>query len=355
MLRKTKNGLSFILMLVLSLLLLRTLYLNINTYDKLTRPLPLDNSLLVDSTATPSDQNNQKKASQGMEFPKDEGEHHNLLNEWWYFSSHLEDDRDPTNKFGITLVFFKKNKRLLFNLTDGVNQKNFSSVINLDSYDILGRDRLMLKKGDFQWLEVEPFKYQINFRYRDKEFNLDLVALKPPFIILNNDDSFYYTQTRLEVTGDLLLGPESYYKIRGTGWINHEGFKETSSWKSWRWYNLQLNNGIEIALTSHLVSREGTFYDKGDLFIFREEREIIEGQKYFIRDLEYWEDARTKIHYPIKWQIWIPESKIDLIATSIIPDQVIDGSHGIYEGTYEVEGIFEGQSVVGRAQFELKP
>jgi len=141
------------------------------------------------------------------------------------------------------------------------------------------------------------------------------------------------------------------------GWIDHQGFKTVLPWKSWRWYALQLDNNVEMAFVTDFTSQTGNFSKKNNLSIFKETalKETVDSQKYSIKDLEYWQDPKTKVQYPIKWQLEIPERNINLTATSIIPNQVIDGTNGFYEGTCQVIGTFEGQSVMGRAQFEFMP
>jgi len=352
---EAKSPFSLIIMFVLSLLILRTLYLNLGTFNKLTSPSSYSSSLNSSGIIPPA-QNSQTAALNSMEFPKDEGEHQNLQTEWWYFAGHFQDEQNPADKFGLTLIFNKNPARIEFNISDGVAQKNYSSVINIDGYDLLGKDKLAIKKGDIYWLESGVFKYQIHFKFEDKEINLDLTSLKNPFLFSNDTETFYYEQTRVRVSGSLFLS-DNHYDIKGVGWVDHQGFKTVNPWKSWRWYALQLDNNVEIAFVTDLTSQTGSFSKKNNLSIFKETalREIIDSQKYSIKDLEYWQDPKTKVKYPVKWQLEIPERNTNLIATSVIADQVIEGANGFYEGTCLLMGTFEGKPVSGRAQFEYQP
>lgn len=90
----------------------------------------------------------QKTIINGWEFPREEGEHSNLKFEFWYFSGHLEEEGNPENKFGVTLIFQKNPPHVKVNLVDGVQQKNFSSRIKIDQYDFLSEEKLAIKWGD---------------------------------------------------------------------------------------------------------------------------------------------------------------------------------------------------------------
>ena len=351
---KLKEIAGLVILFILAAVILKNLYFNFMTFDRLAY---LDEKSPVQQTIPTPDSNNQNLDSKNaIYFPQDEGEHQNLQTEWWYLAAHLEDERDSANKFGATLIFGKNPPQIKFNLIDGVNQKNFSSVINLDGYDLLGKDKLAIKKDDIYWLESGVFKYQIHYKSENIEINLDLASLKNPFLFSNNSEAFYYEQTNVKVSGSLFLS-DKHYEIKGVGWIDHQGFKAALPWKSWRWYALQLDNNVEMAFVTDFTSQIGNFSKKNNLSIFKETalREIVDSQKYSIKDLEYWQDPKTKVQSPIKWQLEIPERNINLTATSIIPNQVIEGANGFYEGTCQVEGIFEGHSVMGRAQFEYQP
>lgn len=104
-----------------------------------------------------NEKNPQKIIINGWEFPKEEGEHSNLKSEWWYFAGHLEEEGNPENKFGITLIFHKNPPHVKVNLVDGTQQKNFSSVINISNYDILSKEGLTIKKGENYWIEENLF------------------------------------------------------------------------------------------------------------------------------------------------------------------------------------------------------
>ncbi len=295
----------------------------------------------------------------GKILPRDEGQHQNLQAEWWYFAGHLEDEKNSDNKFGFTLIFNKNsfNKNLpntIFNLANGVNGENLSGLIFFDKYDVLSENNLEIVSGKNHWLSSPDGGYEIHFEYAGKEIDLNLTPLKKPFISSLTGQSFYYQQTRLAASGSLFLS-DKQYKVKGFGWTEHQGFEDSVPWKSWRWHSLQLSNNAEIAFVTGLYLKDGRSSEKNVLFIFKERQEVVDNQEYEIEYLEYWTHPKTNVHYPIKWQLDIPNRNISLIVTSLVSNQVIDEAGGFYEGTCLVSGTFEGKSVTGRAQFEFMP
>jgi predicted secreted hydrolase len=345
---KTKEKLALAVLIFFVLLIIKNFIFNAVSLDRMT--------FLSANNVEESEQPNVSLLpASDLVFPKDEGQHQNLKTEWWYFAGHLEDENNPGNKFGITLIFHKNSPRVVFNLADGVEQENFSALIPLEKYDVLGENNLTIVSGENYWLSSPGGGYKIHFKYAGKEINLNLTPQKPPFVSSLSGDTFYYQQTRLAVTGSLLFSPDKQYNVKGLGWVDHQGFKESLAWKTWRWYSLQLNNNVEITFVTDFYLKDGRGPIKNNLFIFKNEKKAIKSQDYEVRDLEYWINPKTNIRYPIKWRLEIPAQNTNLLISSLVRDQAIDEAAGFYEGTCLVSGIFEGKEVGGRAQFEYMP
>lgn len=294
----------------------------------------------------------------GWQFPNEEGEHQNLQTEWWYFASHLENKNKPEDKFGFTIAFFKNSARIMMNLTNGVLQENFSSIIKIDYYDIFPKENLAVKKGENFWLEEDLFKYKIHFELDDKEIDLNLNSIKNPFIRYITPNTFYYQQTRVETSGFISFSGEKY-EVKGLGWIDHQGFKDFAVPPIWRWYAIQLDNNTEMAFTIYLYPESNiNKFQKTSLFLFEDDQmEEVENNDYSIEVIDYWTNSDTGYRYPIKSRLKIPQKNANLEITAIIKDQTIKGSDkaysSIYLGSCRVEGIFEGQLVFGTAQLDI--
>ncbi len=297
----------------------------------------------------------QKIIINGWEFPKEEGEHQNLQNEWWYFAGHLEEEGKPENKFGVTLIFPKNPSHVVVNLVDGIQQKKFSSLIRIDQYDLLSEAKLAIKKNENYWLEEELFKYRIHFQFDNNEINLSLESLKPPLLRYNIANAFYYQQTRIKVIGQLSISGKEY-NVNGWGWIDHQGFNQFPliSLPGWQWYAIQLDNNTEIVSTS--FDPQLGILKKPALFLYKDTQpELIESDSYSIDDIDYWVDPETSYKYPIRFRLKIPAKNINLEITVIANNQVIRETQGLYEGSCQVTGLFDGRTVTGRAQLEVVP
>lgn len=205
-------------------------------------------------------------------------------------------------------------------------------------------------------METRPFKYQINFNFENNNIKLDLDSIKPPIIRYDTITifPFYYQQTRVKVEGQLsFFGVK--YKIKGWGWIEHQGFKESPYPSSWRWCAVQLDNNTEI--TADGIPP----YSQFNLLLVKDNNQIeqIKGDSHSMDDIDYWVDPETGYEYPIRFRLKIPAKNVDLEVVAITNNQVIRGvefrgvEYRVYEGSCRVTGLFDGQAVTGRAQLEV--
>ncbi len=298
-----------------------------------------------------SQNNTERVIIDSSEFPKEEGEHPNLKLEWWYFAGHLEEEKNPKNKFGVTLIFDKNPAHIKANLINGILKENFSSVIKIDNYDILSKDNLTIQKGNNFWIETELFKYKIHYEFDDKEIDLILNSVKPPFITNIGSTAFYCQQTRVTISGFLSFSQQKY-KVKGWGWIDHQGFEDSFPFYSWNWHAIQLDNNIEIVFMTYPDDQSGQIF-KSSLFVYKDTQiETINNDNYSIEYINYWIDPKTKYRYPTKLRLKIPQKNANLDIEAILENQVIETIYKIYEGSTEVTGIWQGEKISGRAQIE---
>ncbi|HID77949.1 MAG TPA: hypothetical protein EYP56_18380 [Planctomycetaceae bacterium] len=119
------------------------------------------------------------------------------------------------------------------------------------------------RSGDyFRWRGMEhPFQYDYHVRRDDGEIaysvNLRLRMVKPPlvlngtgYIALPKGISGYYSQTRLEAEGDLLINGVRK-KVRGVHWVDRQWLGVSfvgNLHYSYEWWALQLDNNEEAIL-----------------------------------------------------------------------------------------------------------
>jgi predicted secreted hydrolase len=72
---------------------------------------------------------------------------------------------------------------------------------------------------------------------------------------------------------------------------------------------------------------------------------------------EVWQSPKSGGRYPIRWRVWIPERRIDLIVQAAFPDQELDtrGSTQViyWEGSVTASGTAHGRSVSGVGYLEM--
>jgi len=294
-----------------------------------------------------------------IEFPKDEGVHQDMVQEWWYFKAHLKDRFNPQTTFGTTVIFFKNGMSYLV-VVDVKNQKKYSSVVK-NSFDVLSQNKLSLKNGENYWIETDLFEYRLRYYYQGIGLDFILKSLKNPMIVSSEPKSLrglYLVQPRIDVQGELNL-EDKKYEVNGWGWIDHQAFTVSvpELILGWKWWAVQLNNNTELMFDDILFAKEKrSDLKQHPLLIFDKDSsgfdiEKIDRDQYILKELDYWEDPRTNTRYPISWSLEIPVKNISLEINSVLKDQIIEGT-SIYEGTCRVDGIYEGLEVEGWAQFE---
>jgi predicted secreted hydrolase len=72
---------------------------------------------------------------------------------------------------------------------------------------------------------------------------------------------------------------------------------------------------------------------------------------------EVWQSPKNGGRYPIRWRVWIPERRIDLIVQAAFPDQELDtrGSTQViyWEGSVTASGTAAGRPISGMGYLEM--
>lgn len=322
-------------------------------------------------------------------FPKDEGVHtpiNKYPKEWWYANFHLIGETTG-NEYGAFVSFFKNSPIRIFSISDIDSQKMYSSVklgrliTSEDKLDLsfisiitpLNRDRWYTKTDNEN---LVPFQYKliVNGRSREDEMmiklDVDMNCTKPPLIAggdgvinIGTGESYYYSLTKIEVTGNITVHGSTEC-VTGYAWIDHQwgNFNINVPHKKilWEWISIRLNNSREIMVgdTWQRDTKQyyGSFSDGLNLFNADNSLEVLED--YTITQLDFWTDKTSKRTFAIQWRITELSKQIDLIVTADYPDQVIHAALGrfnhlfLWEGTCSVEGTIEGENVNGKAYVE---
>lgn len=301
-------------------------------------------------------------------FPRDDGPHE-ALTEWWYYTGHLF--TESGDRFGFEYVFFKARRGALegyvahFAITDNASQtfqydQRLSGAPGVSSpatgFDLALGNWSMSGANGNDVLQAAMPGYAID---------LSLRAQKPA--VLHDGDgyiaygdgtaSYYYSRTRMEVTGTLDVAGHQL-PVTGEGWMDHQwGDFATFDDGGWDWFAVQLDNNTELMLylvrdlAGDVVMVDGSLVDAtGQLT-------VLEREDFTVRETGTWTSPETGISYPSGWTIDIPAEQLALSLVPALDNQELDttATTGViyWEGETVVSGRRGDTPVTGFAYVEL--
>lgn len=299
--------------------------------------------------------------------PEDEAPHDNLT-EWWYYTGHLSSGE---RRYGFELVVFQGIRGDLprsyashFAITD-VQRKSFQ----YDQKVYTGQQPAIQEGFD---LRLDDWRMSgLNGRDRLKaglpgySVDLKLTSVKP--VVLHDGDgivslgasgdSYYYSRTRMAVTG-VLEDHGKRLPVTGQAWMDHQwGNFISVAGGGWDWYSVQLEDGADLTvsvvrdLEGREVLRHGTYVepDGGTLH--------LPADAVAVRTEGTWTSPTTGITYPMRHKIQLPSQELDLLVTPVLENQELDTreSTGVpyWEGAMDVVGARDGKPVRGQGYVEL--
>ena len=314
-----------------------------------------------------------KEKYQPIQFPQDESAHDKII-EWWYFNAHLWDENQ--NHYALMYAFFKANprkvklpvvnkiplKNIYFEhsmISDIKNQKFYATINPICILMPNGFSRALLfinyltQPNNFSRLtEIKPFTYQLE----TKNINLSLASAKKPLLVNQigfvdlkfERQSWYYSLSRLNARGKIKI-KDQWLKVAGQALHDHQWANAPYANDFWLWFSIQLDNGVEIVCFEY--GREA----KTSLASVMNKNGV---QKTFSVEItpigENWTSPVTAATYPQKFEIKIPQAKIEMVVKSLVKNQeMLYGLINYWEGGVEVSAKIEGQAATGWGFAEL--
>jgi predicted secreted hydrolase len=302
-----------------------------------------------------------------VSLPKDEAPHGDLT-EWWYYTGHLY---SGGRRYGFEYVVFQAVRGRLprsyashFAITD-VGRRSFAhdqrSYTGPQPQPAQGFD---LRVGSWRMGGLNGSD-RLRASMDEYAIDLQLRATKPP--VLHDDDgivsfgpvgdSYYYSRTRMEVSGTLTDRGERL-PVTGQAWMDHQwGNFISVAGGGWDWYSVQLEDGSDITLSvvRDLEGRTGLRY--GTYVDPQGRAERLAAERFEVRATGSWESPRTGAKYPSGWRLTLPEKGLDVRITPVIADQELDTREttGVtyWEGSVDVSGTRGGKPARGVGYVEL--
>jgi predicted secreted hydrolase len=318
-------------------------------------------------------------------FPTDPGPHDDYQTEWWYYTGNLQTDEG--RHFGYQLTFFRRalippTERqarasawaadqvylVHFALTDIEEERHRASErFARGAAGLAGAQAnpYQVWLEDWQVEEVEPGVYRLRATQEGLALDLRLVDRKGPILQGEagysqkgpqpGNASYYYSQTRLETSGEVRLADEAY-PVSGLSWMDHEFSTSALALNQvgWDWFALQLDDGSELMVFQIRQVDGGVDPFSSGAFI------APDGETYRLSrdDFEIdvgatWRSPRSGATYPARWTITVDQVGLRLEVEPYLADQELNVSYAYWEGAVGVQGERDGNPVSGTGYVEL--
>ncbi len=320
-----------------------------------------------------------------FEFPADHGPHPDFRTEWWYFTGNLEDRSG--RHYGFQLTLFRnalspeplpgpsrwRTRQIYmahFALTDVAGERfTAEERFARDSLDLAGAEATPFRVWLEDWevsgsADRHPFPMTLRAGHDDSRIELTLTTEKPP--VLQGDAglsrksevpgnaSYYYSYSRLSVTGEVSIGGESR-PIEGSAWMDREWSTSAlgPEQSGWDWFALQLDNGYDLMLY-RLRRKDGSTdpASAGSLIDPKGRRIVLHEEDFEVAVTRHWESPQGG-RYPAGWRLRLPRQGLQLQVEPYLADQELDLSVRYWEGAVRARGEHQGQSVSGHGYVEL--
>ncbi len=347
---------------------------------KMKKLITLNLLLMISITILPQSWKTYPYAPAGslLSFPADEGRHSSEPIEWWYTSGHLTGI--TTGKpYSYMLSYFYSPLSIfdgfrILNLSDD-DLGLFYTETKALNYNIMASDCLNIKAKIFSggtetWHNKTdilgnslPFEYEISAVSSSGAINLEYDALKPPLILADSgyfyegatDYTYYYSQTKNEVTGTITLNGITE-NVSGSSWIDRQyGTFDPWNGQEYEWFCIQLSNGMDINITN-LFTVKDEIPDNLKyrlLSAYVDETTQYTTSDFQIVRLKYSYMPDRVRCYSQKWRITSSILNVDIIVSTLHSNCEVSLPFRFYEGSTNVTGTVNGANVTGVGFVEL--
>ena len=333
----------------------------------------------------PADGFSRADGSVSMSFPEDFGPHPDFQTEWWYYTGNLQ--AQDGRHFGYQLTFFRRallpiNESIVRNSEWGTNQIYMAhfALSDADGDAFYAYERFSRAAAGLAGAQGAPYTVWLeNWRVEqtspsqfiltaaNEEVAIDIILEDEKGPVLQGDQgfspkgpepgnaSYYYSQTRLKSTGEIVIG-EEHIAVEGLSWKDHEF--STSALApgqiGWDWFSIQLSNGYELMLFE-LRRSDGSIdlLSSGTLISPEGETMALSEEDFLISTQGKWKSEISGATYPMGWQLSIPAADLVLELSPYLEDQELNLSITYWEGAVFVSGSQNGQEVSGQGYVEM--
>jgi predicted secreted hydrolase len=283
-----------------------------------------------------------------VSFPRD-ALPHDVLTEWWYYTGHLATPEGRPYGFEFTIFQIRRQD------TPTAYVAHFA-ISDVAAGRFLHAARFVQGEPQPMPLDVQGWRLSlgdtISAGFDDgPHLSLQLTDQKPPALHHGGyidegpaGGSYYYSRTRLAVSGDLSGTP-----VTGLAWMDHQWGNfiiPSATLGGWDWYSLQLDDGSDLMLYVLRGPIDAPVFAS----LVAPDGQVSEVQAT-AEALGQWTSPHTGAVYPSGWHLTFPGH--DLTLTPQLADQELyfpeapPGSVPAYwEGAVSITGTHTGQGYV---------
>ena len=301
-------------------------------------------------------------------FPRDDGLH-DVNVEWWYFTGHLF--TEAGDRYGFEYVIFRARNGNLegyvshFAIADNPRQQFHYDQRIRGAAGVAG-DAALLDLSLNGWtMRGGGGQFALAADMPGYAMRLDVEATKPATLhdgdgyidYGNGTASYYYSWTRMAVTGALDLG-QGPMQVSGEAWMDHQwGDFETYQEGGWDWFSVQLDDGTDVMLYLIRDADGTTLRVDGSIVSPDGGLSVLSEGDFVISADGEWTSPETGTTYPSGWSITVPDHELAMNVAPSLPDQELDTrpTTGViyWEGEAVVAATHRGRPVAGYGYVEL--
>ena len=303
-----------------------------------------------------------------VSLPEDEAPHEANI-EWWYFNGLLTDDRG--REYSYHYVTFQGAgagtavphllQASLGDLTAGEHLTGEKVILSA-----LDPDAVSIDVSIDGWsMSGDGTTYRLAFGLEDYSLELTAVSTKSPVLhqgiglvsLGPAGDTYYYSRTRLQVTGTITITGEQR-PVTGLAWMDHQWGDVRGQGVGWDWVSVQLDDGTDLMAVLVWDASDRTAIARYSTFVLANGPALILApDDVSITSRETWTSPATGIAYPSGWTLTVPSLNLELELEPALLDSEFAGSRytpaAYWEGEVRVTGTRQGRSISGRGFVEL--
>ncbi|GAB1441187.1 lipocalin-like domain-containing protein [Ignavibacteriales bacterium] len=301
-------------------------------------------------------------------FPGDHFAHYDYSTEWWYFTGNLS--TSDGRRFGYQFTIFRNgilpgadsdsvvfSQKSVYSIHIGLSDLQNQKFYSFERY-VRGLKGLAGSDESEKKIYIEGSEILFDFSNGSELPGMEIRSVTDDFrisfnlnpekkMVLHGDKglskksnkpgnaSYYYSYTRLNTTGELILKGEKF-KLSGSSWMDREWSTSAleSDQKGWDWFSIQMEDGTELMYFRLRDSTGATNFQKGTLIDKSGGYYTFSGDDFKLNTIM--DSEIDGVVYPSEWEIELRPLNLLFGVSVAMKNQVHPFRLRYYEGAVNV-------------------